>query len=89
MTIINLRGTNGSGKSTIVSQVLVKFPYKAVYGILGPRRPEAYRLTLCSRSDSSCIRPLPDPGRGRGLYPALREHPSADREVCSTGPCDV
>lgn len=43
--ILNIRGTNGSGKSTIVRGVFEQFLAKPLYGVLGPRRPEAYCLT--------------------------------------------
>lgn len=44
--ILNVRGTNGSGKSTIVRTILDKFIHAPVYGLLGPRKPEAYCLKL-------------------------------------------
>lgn len=44
--ILNIRGTNGSGKSTLVRQVMEKFLHRAVYGVLGPKRPEAHCLTV-------------------------------------------
>ena len=44
--IINIRGTNGSGKSTIIKRFLQQYPYIELYGALGPRRPEAYKLRL-------------------------------------------
>lgn len=46
--IINLRGTNGSGKSTAVRQLL-DYPHRACYGVLGPRMPEAYSITVPRR----------------------------------------
>lgn len=44
--IISLRGTNGSGKSTVVRALLEEFPSVPIYGVLGPRRPEAYCVTV-------------------------------------------
>lgn len=45
MTLINVRGTNGSGKSTIVRGLLAKARVRRpIYGVLGIRQPEAYRL---------------------------------------------
>lgn len=44
--IVNVRGTNGSGKSTVVREFLKRFPYSEIYGKLGPRRPEAYRVQI-------------------------------------------
>lgn len=41
--IINVRGINGSGKSTIVKKFL-EFPNSPIFGALGPRRPEAYEI---------------------------------------------
>ena len=51
--IINIRGTNGSGKSTVVRKLMEQAVCCVpIYGILGTRRPEAYRLTVdrCPRS---------------------------------------
>ena len=42
MTLISIRGTNGSGKSTVVQGLLKLGPAGPVYGVLGPKRPEAY-----------------------------------------------
>jgi hypothetical protein len=44
--IINIRGTNGSGKSTVVKKFLQRFPHVELFGALGPRRPEAYKVRL-------------------------------------------
>jgi hypothetical protein len=44
--IINVRGCNGSGKSTIVRKLLVLGKPKQIFGVCGPTRPEAYRLEL-------------------------------------------
>lgn len=41
--IINVRGTNGSGKSTVVRRFLEK-PQRELFGSLGPHRPEAYEV---------------------------------------------
>jgi hypothetical protein len=40
-----VRGTNGSGKTTIVKKFL-KFPNTELFGVLGVKRPEAYKVTL-------------------------------------------
>lgn len=51
--IVNIRGTNGSGKSTVARALIgMAQPAVPVYGVLGPRQPEAYRLALpgCVRS---------------------------------------
>jgi hypothetical protein len=47
--IVNIRGTNGSGKSTIVKRFLQRYPYTEVFGTAGPRRPEAYKVRLPGR----------------------------------------
>lgn len=47
--IVNIRGTNGSGKSTVVKTFLQRYPYAEIYGVLGPRRPEAYKVRLPGR----------------------------------------
>lgn len=44
--IINIRGTNGSGKSTIVRGFLERFPTRPLFGIKGPRYPEAYQVDV-------------------------------------------
>ena len=43
--IINIRGTNGSGKTTIVKKFL-KFPNNELFGALGVKRPEAYKVSI-------------------------------------------
>jgi hypothetical protein len=43
VTIINVRGNHASGKSTAVRNVLANFHSTPIYGVLGPRFPEAYR----------------------------------------------
>lgn len=44
--IISLRGTNGSGKSTVIFTMLDQYKACPIYGALGPRLPEAYELWL-------------------------------------------
>jgi hypothetical protein len=44
--LINLRGCNGSGKTTIVRNLLAVGHPIPCFGILGVARPEAYRLLL-------------------------------------------
>jgi thymidylate kinase len=44
--LINLRGCNGAGKSTVIRTLMAQCPHKAIYGVLGPRLPEAYALML-------------------------------------------
>jgi hypothetical protein len=44
--IISLRGTNGSGKSTVIRALLSQCGSKPIYGALGHRLPEAYRLSV-------------------------------------------
>lgn len=46
--IINLRGTNGSGKSTVAMKLMQSFANRELYGRLGPRRPEAYVVDIDS-----------------------------------------
>ena len=40
--IINLRGNHASGKSTTVRNVLKHYKSTPIYGLLGPKQPEAY-----------------------------------------------
>jgi hypothetical protein len=42
--LINLRGSSGSGKSTVVRALLDRYGSRSIYGCLGLRAPEAYRL---------------------------------------------
>jgi len=42
--IINIRGTNGSGKTTIIRNLMANFETKPIYGCLGMKKPEAYFL---------------------------------------------
>lgn len=43
--IISIRGTNGSGKSTIVRDLMSRAQScRPLFGVLGVRKPEAYRL---------------------------------------------
>lgn len=44
--ICTIQGTNGSGKTTIVYDLLGRFPHRPIYGIAGPRYPEAYKLDI-------------------------------------------
>lgn len=44
--IINVRGTNGSGKSTVVRTFLQRYPHTEKFGLLGPRRAEAYKVRV-------------------------------------------
>lgn len=56
--IINIRGTNGSGKSTVVRRFLHEFPTKERFGSLGSHRPEAYMVDLWHGSNCLINRPL-------------------------------
>jgi hypothetical protein len=44
--LINLRGTSGSGKSTIVRNLMTQCGCKPIHGALGLHLPEAYLLML-------------------------------------------
>jgi thymidylate kinase len=44
--IISLRGTHGSGKSTVMRAILKQCAHRPIYGVLGARLPEAYQLTV-------------------------------------------
>lgn len=46
--IINLRQTSASGKTTIVRRLIERVGSEPLYGMFGPKRPEAHRL-LCER----------------------------------------
>jgi hypothetical protein len=42
--LINLRGTSGSSKTTIVRRLLHQWGARPIFGLLGLRAPVAYRL---------------------------------------------
>lgn len=44
--ICSIQGTNGSGKTTIVYDILKKFAHRPIYGVSGPRYPEAYEIDI-------------------------------------------
>lgn len=44
--ICNIRGTNGSGKSTAVMKLLSEYTVRKIKGISGPNQPEAYELKI-------------------------------------------
>lgn len=62
--IINIRSTNGGGKSTVVRSVLERFPHKPIYGILGPKKPEAYQLALSKQKFLYLLGPYHTPAGG-------------------------
>ena len=45
MTVVNIRGNNGSGKTSIV-KAFFDYPSAPLFGALGPSRPEGYRIEL-------------------------------------------
>lgn len=45
--IISLRGTNGSGKTTVVRELMARSrTQRQIYGVLGSRYPESYHLDV-------------------------------------------
>lgn len=46
MMLINIRSTNGGGKSTVVRNLFAEGKVRPIKARLGPRLPEAYELTL-------------------------------------------
>jgi cytidylate kinase len=55
--IINIRGTNGSGKTTVVKSFLKNYPTREIYGALGPKRPVAYEVTIKAKRPLYVIGP--------------------------------
>ena len=53
--LISIHGTNGSGKSTIVRELMSQGVVDPVYGILGAIRPEAYLVKLEGVSSSVVV----------------------------------
>jgi protein gp37 len=62
-TLINLRGTNGAGKSTVVRNLLDANDARPLYGALG-QRPEAYVLSLPDNNKAYVIGPYETPCGG-------------------------
>ena len=44
-TVINLRGTGGSGKSTVVRRVMERYPHRIPLRVAGRRQPGGYSLS--------------------------------------------
>lgn len=74
--IVNLRGTHSSGKSTLIKSILAKFDPKPIFGVLGPRKPEAYE----------CVRKKGKPLYVLGPYYGV---PTSGCDVISTGGLDT
>lgn len=85
MTIINVRGTNGSGKSTIVRAVLAKFPNRPIYGILGPKKPEAYCITLPKQKFLYLLGPYQTPAGGADCIQPYENIPILIEKYASKG----
>lgn len=62
--VISLQGSNGSGKTTIVYNILNKFPHRPIYGISGPRYPEAYEVKIGDDSPLYILGPYHTPTGG-------------------------
>lgn len=77
--IVSLRGTHSSGKTTVVKNLLAasKIKPKPIYGVLGPRLPEAYQLQIPKKS-----KPLFVIGPYIGV-------PTSGADVVTTGGFDV
>jgi thymidylate kinase len=86
--LINVRGTSGAGKTTVVRAVMASCPHEPIYAALGPRLPEAY--ALCGRQAfvigpylspcGGCDRVLPF-----ALVPQLIEKYAAQGDVLFEG----
>jgi hypothetical protein len=44
--LISIRGTNGSGKSSVITELFDHGNYAPLFGVLGIKQPEAYKLLL-------------------------------------------
>lgn len=56
--LISLRGTNGSGKSTVIKALFeAAKPATPIYGILGPRLPEAYMVAVKAKRPTFVLGP--------------------------------
>jgi thymidylate kinase len=61
--LINLRGTHGAGKSTIVRALCNESAAQPIYGVLR-QRPEAYELTFAGKTKAFVIGPYNTPCGG-------------------------
>lgn len=61
--IVNIRGTNGSGKSTII-RLLLEADHRPIHGKAGPRLPEAYEITGLAKRPIYVIGPYNIPSGG-------------------------
>lgn len=55
--LINIRGTNGSGKTTVARELLRRAPARPIYNILGSRMAEAYELSVIKSAPCFLIGP--------------------------------
>ncbi len=69
--IINLRGTHGSGKSTIVRNVMRRYAEAVPEFIAGRRRPIGYRCALDGRRDLRVIGHYETPCGGCDTIPSV------------------
>lgn len=84
--IISIRGTNGSGKSTIVRSILKKGNVYPLYGMLGPKLPEAERLQLPrAKVPTYVLGPYPAAGFGGcDLISTIVSRPQTDSLLPNT-----
>ena len=70
--LINLRGTSGSGKSTVVRKLFSQYGCYPIFDLLGPRAPEAYRLDRAPfKSRVYVIGPYRSPCGGCDAVPTI------------------
>ena len=56
--LISLRGTNGSGKSTVIKALFeAAKPATPIYGVLGIRLPEAYQISVKTKKPTFVLGP--------------------------------
>lgn len=66
--IIHVRGAHGSGKSTVVRQVLAYYDHTPIYGLLGLGMPEAYECELPGGQALYVLGPYESPATAGGDY---------------------
>lgn len=66
--LINIRGIHGSGKSTVARKLLKELNGRPIFGLLGPKMPEAYVCTSPEKRRTYILGPYNTEGTAGGDY---------------------